>query len=649
MKIIFALFFVSALLVISVQGQGSFQNLDFEAATISQTQSPGMVNTTDALPNWNVYYGSNQQTQMVFNAVTSGVPQVVLLGTNGISQTNIEGGFSVFLQGIAATLPGGRVIATDVSINQTGAVPATAQSILFKAQRGTATLSVSLGGQNVPFMALSNGVNYTLYGGDVSTFTNQDLQLEFTVSSTSSNQTGWNLDSIEFSDQSILPTPPQPVIWTNYAGIFANLYSFPAGGNNGTDPEAKLILSGNTLYGATAHGGVSNVGYGTLFKINTDGTGFTNLYIFTNGTDGANPMGGLTISGHVLYGTASEGGGSNGAGSGTVFKINTDGTGFTNLYNFTNMNDGDYPVADLLLSGNVLYGTTTGGGDGSGNIFRINTDGTGFTNLYSFNSNGDDGAYLVANLILSNGTLYGTTSEGGFDGFGNIFKVNTNGTGFEILHDFMNSPNDGGFPEAGLVLSGNVLYGTTEIGGTPGYGTVFKVNTDGTDFTNLYSFSNGSDGAFVESGLVLSGNTLYGTTSEGSGSAGYGTVFRIDTDGTGFTNLYNFTLLSPAYTNSDGALPDAALVLSGDTLYGTAAAGGIYGNGTVFAVSLGPILLNIQTSGSNMILTWGNPAFSLQTAPTASGIYTNMPGAASPYTNTITGSQMFFRLQANSP
>lgn len=398
------------------------------------------------------------------------------------------------------------------------------------------------------------------------------------------------------------------------------------------------------------------MGYGTIFKVNTDGTGFKSLYSFTNGSDGAYPVAGLVLSGSTLFGTASAGGGEDGFfGYGTVFKINTDGTGFTNVYNFTNYNegnykvDGDYPATDLLLSGNVLYGTTKGGGDfGYGNVFKVNTDGSGFTNLYSINFDENDGAYPIANLVLSSNTLYGTTSEGGFAGFGTIFKVSTDGTGFMVLYDFSNTPA-GGYPQAGLVMSGNTLYGTTEIGGASGYGTIFKVNTDGSNFTNLYGFTNGSDGAFVESGLVLSNNTLYGTTAGGEGSSGYGTVFKVNTNGNGFTNLYNFTLLSPTYTNSDGALPDATLILCGNTLYGTTAAGGVYGNGTVFAVSLGPIPLNIQPSsgGNAVVLTWGNPAFSLQAAPTVTGTYINVPGAASSYTNVISGSQQFFRLQAN--
>src|ERR1035437_9405074 len=106
-------------------------------------------------------------------------------------------------------------------------------------------------------------------------------------------------------------------------------------------------------------------------------------------------------------------------------------------------------------------------------------------------------------------------------------------------------------------------------------------------FTNLHNFT-GFDGAEPHAGLILSGNTLYGTAQLG-GSAGRGTVFAVNTNGTGFTNLYNFTATSTdssgVETNSDGANPDAGLILSGNTLYGTASVGGSLGSGTVFAVS----------------------------------------------------------------
>src|ERR1700728_4481086 len=112
------------------------------------------------------------------------------------------------------------------------------------------------------------------------------------------------------------------------AQSFTTVYTF-TGGSGGGYPHG-LNLSGNTLYGAAGDDGVS-APWGTVFAVNTDGTGFTPLYNFTDGSDGSRP-GPVVLSGNTLYGTA-ESGGSGGAG--TVFAINTDGTGFTNLYNFT--------------------------------------------------------------------------------------------------------------------------------------------------------------------------------------------------------------------------------------------------------------------------------------------------------------------------
>src|SRR5438067_896967 len=132
-----------------------------------------------------------------------------------------------------------------------------------------------------------------------------------------------------------------------------------------------------------------------------------------------------------------------------------------------------------------------------------------------------------------------------------------------ISGPFTNS--DGAQPK-GLFLSGNTLYGTAEFGGSTDAGTVFKVNTDGTGFTILHSFTarstsspfTNSDGFHPFAGLILSGNTLYGTAQEG-GSSGAGTVFALNTDGTGFTTLHSFTAFnldsSNYYTNRDGASP----------------------------------------------------------------------------------------------
>jgi uncharacterized repeat protein (TIGR03803 family) len=365
----------------------------------------------------------------------------------------------------------------------------------------------------------------------------------------------------------------------------------------------------------------------------------TNLHNFTVVTDGANPYGGLTLSGNTLYGTAS-GGGS--AGNGTVFAVNLDGTGFTNLHRFA-FNDGINPFAGLILSGHTLYGTTSQGGSaGNGAVFALNTDGTGFANLHNF-TGGSDGANPYAGLLLSGNTLYGTTSGGGRAGNGAVFALNTDGTGFANLHSFTGG-SDGASPYAGLILSGNVLYGTANQGGSAGQGAVFALNTDGTGFTNLHSFIGVSDGANPYAALVLSGNTLYGTAT-GGGSAGNGAVFALNINGTGFTNLHTFT------GRGDGAAP-RTVILSGNTLYGAVSSGGSAGDGTVFGLSLGsvsasPPQLTISLAGTNVVLTWPNdaPGFTLQslTNLVPPEIWTTVNGQ-NVVTNPIAGKQMFYRL-----
>ena len=162
---------------------------------------------------------------------------------------------------------------------------------------------------------------------------------------------------------------------------------------------------------------------------------------------------------------------------------------FTTLHSFTG-GDGADPYSALILSANTLYGTASAGANsgsynGNGVVFAINTDGSGFTNVYDFTSDGSpfytngDGSVPFAGLILLGNILYGTTYEGGASGVGTVFAVNTGGTGFTNLHSFTGG-DDGGGPDAGLLLSGNTLFGTAAHGGTQGYGTVFAISTNGT-------------------------------------------------------------------------------------------------------------------------------------------------------------------------
>lgn len=446
------------------------------------------------------------------------------------------------------------------------------------------------------------------------------------------------------------------------AQTFQTLYSF-AGfpGNDAGNPAAGLILSGNTLYGTAAEFG-SPPGLGTVFAIHIDGTGFTNLFTF-NRFDGGNPNARLVLSGNTLYGTTYTGGylaDEYTTGQGTVFAVNIDGTGFTNLYVFGDPNDGANPHAGLVLSGGTFYGTTYNGGrSNSGTIFAINIDGTSYTNLYSF-AGINDGANPAAGLILSGNTLYGTTLAGGVYGNGAVFAINTDGTSFTNLYSFTGL-DDGANPYAGLILSGKTLYGTTYNSADYDEGTVFAVNTDGTCFTNLYTFTGSFDGGSPYGGLKLIGNMLYGTAQ--FGGLGWGTVFAISTDGAGFTNVYTFSEADGPYNglqvNDDGAGPLAELLLSSNVLYSTAQLGGISGFGTIFSISFQPELM-MFASESQVVLTWPTNVAGFDYTGYTLECSTNLALSAAwstvlpkptvvngqnMVTNQMSGTEMFYRLR----
>ena len=470
------------------------------------------------------------------------------------------------------------------------------------------------------------------------------------------------------------------------AQTFTNLYGF-TGGSDGAIPSAGVILSGNLLYGTAFDGGSNRCG--TVYSVQTNGANFALLHTFDS-TNGAFPSPELILSGNILYGTTQNGGTNN---RGTVFSVSNNGTAFADLHSFNN-SDGANPNAGVILSGSTLYGLAQEGGtNGNGTIFAMNTDGSGFTNLYEFsavhtNSAGiytnGDGAFPWGTLILSGNILYGTAQNGGTNGNGTLFAINTDGSGFTNLYTFSagtvndvgNATNgDGAYPSSGVILSGTTLYGTARLGGTGGNGTIFAFDTQGTGFKTLYSFSEGvitnfqnfvnyvvnGDGA-NPGALTLSGNTLYGTAMNG-GTNGNGTVFAINASGTNFVDLYAFSASASHFAgfiaNSDGADPVGGLFLSGSTLYGTAEQGGTNHSGTVFSVTLAqpstvaPQLTIIPSPPNNVILAWptNGISFTLQfTSDPGSLAWTNISSAPvvidtnNTVTSPITGTQMFFRL-----
>ena len=378
-------------------------------------------------------------------------------------------------------------------------------------------------------------------------------------------------------------------------GLATLLHSF-TGDADGGGPESALTLAPDTtFYGTTRGGGV--YGSGTAFKITTNGI-LTTLVQFTGTNDGGSPVGGLVLAQDGNFYGATENGGA--FGQGTVFKLAPRGK-LTTLFAF-HFTDGANPLAQLALGGDgKLYGTTTrGGGHNNGTVFQITTNGALVT-LYSFGSVPLD-AFMVKGPLVrgADGNFYGTAYGGGTNGLGCIFMVTTNGAltnlySFGAVRDANGNPSDGSRPVGGLVFGGDGnLYGTTESGGTNdvnlgGDGTIFRMTPAG-QLTNLYSFFNRQDGGLPDASLLLVGGNLYGTASQGgvaAGAAGNGTVFRIGTNGA-FAFVYDFPGI-------DGLNPSAELAIDerGD-IYGTAEYGGLFGLGTVF---------KYQTNGTFTILT----------------------------------------------
>ena len=427
--------------------------------------------------------------------------------------------------------------------------------------------------------------------------------------------------------------------------FFRVIYSMPVN----SSPNGGLVLAEGVLYGTTIYGG-------SVFAVGTNGLGFTNIYVGLG-----RPEGGLALAGSTLYGSTYLGGTQ---GGGSIFAINTNSTGYTNLFSFPlgGASIGQNPAAGLTLAGGVLFGTTQyGGGSADGAVFAIGTNGLGISDQYSFSiASGDyrinnDGDGPLAKVILANGVLYGTTEAGGTSGDGVVFSVPTNNpSSFVPLHYFSSDLNngtnyDGAFPFAGLLLVGNTLYGTSAFGGVYGNGSVFAINTNGMGFTNLYSFTGGNDGASPEGEVISVGGTLYGTTTAG-GTSGDGVIYSIHTNGTGFIPLYSFT------GGNDGSTPKGALTLGGNVLYGTTTTGGAGANaGAIFSYTLPTqVLLSIVRSGTNVILTWPVNASSytlqssLQIGAGASwSTVTNPPvvlNRLETVTNGISGSTKFYRL-----
>ena len=333
----------------------------------------------------------------------------------------------------------------------------------------------------------------------------------------------------------------------------------------------ELCTDGTWLYGTASNGGIN--GDGTIYKIKPDGTGFTKIFDFSEeeGT-GIVPEGGLYYDGTYLYGNTKLYGAGN---YGTTFKIKPDGTGFEVLVDFLGDN-GSSPHGFLYDDGTYLYGITTQGGtSGGGTIYKMKRDGSDFSTIYNFAILGTGNSPYGG--LISDGTyLYGMTVGGGSESsyLGTVYKIKPDGTDHQILMDCLDDPN-GAYPYGSLVYDGTYLYGMTNNGGEENRGTIFKIKTDGSDYQKLLDFDD-DNGAQPLGSLVLVGTTLYGMAELGGPGIYQGTLFQIETDGSGFEGLLDFDGVNT------GGYPYGTLLYTNGALFGVTNSGGVNNQGVIF-------------------------------------------------------------------
>ena len=376
------------------------------------------------------------------------------------------------------------------------------------------------------------------------------------------------------------------------AQVFTTLVDFL--GPNGYYPYLMSMVQGRdgNAYGTTYYGGVNN--YGTFFKM-TPGGDLTVLYSFDN--TAAYPVAGLILgTDGNFYGTTIEGGAN---GYGAVFRITARGV-LTVLHSF-NITDGSTPYAPVVqgVDGN-FYGTTLYGGSvtydcshGCGTVFKMTPTGA-LTTLHSFEGYQDGGLPWAGLVEASNGDFYGTTSGGGVNYDGTVFKISPAGE-FTTLHAFQST--DGLEPTGTLVRAQSDLYGTTTGGGANGYGTIFKMTRRGA-LSTLYSFCSIQycpDGRGPVAGMIeATDGNFYGTTVYGGSDGGYGTVYEFGSGG-GLTTLQSFDL-----STTGGVLEGGLLQATNGTFYGATTVGGsTSGSGTIFSLDmgLGPFVTFVRAAG----------------------------------------------------
>ncbi len=321
-------------------------------------------------------------------------------------------------------------------------------------------------------------------------------------------------------------------------GAGNGLYHFGLSATGFRPTGGVVKASDGKLYGATVFGGTD--GNGIVFSVNADGTNYAVLHQFIN-SEGYEPSGKLLeASDGRLYG-ACRWGLSN---SGILYRINKNGTGFEVIFVFTGSTDGYSPVGSLVEdAAGVLYGTCFYSSAVAGSVFKINKNGTGYSTLRLFSGSGGELGYPYNGLTLSKGYLYGACGYGGSESKGGLFRIRTNGSGYQVLHEFTTADGSGSLPVGTPYIANNgKIYGTVSFGGPTDEGAVYRIDSVGTNFVVLHQFSGFTQGSYPWGGMIqASDGLMYGSTQTG-GSGGGGTIFKLNLDGSGFTVIKNINI-----------------------------------------------------------------------------------------------------------
>ena len=318
-----------------------------------------------------------------------------------------------------------------------------------------------------------------------------------------------------------------------------------------------VIENNGLLYGSNSFGGTNKSG--TLYSVDPVKRVENALYNFSN-NQGA--MGELTFYNGNFYGmTQATNTGLQAQNLGSLFEFNPATGSETVLYQFPENSGGGYLFKGRLIecgSGTFCGVTPNGGDEGAGTVYKIDLATGAETDLYHFQG-GKDGQNPNGPLLYINGLLYGTTEFGGSSGYGIVFAIDPT-TGVEtILHSFIGG-NDESDSQT-LIYNDGTLYGTDSGADSLGQGSLYAIDPVSGNLTVLYSFAGGADGSGPV-GLAYVNGMLYGTTLAG-GASGLGTVFEFNLATGGKTTLHDFT------GKRDGSYPREVMVNNG-VLYGTA-------------------------------------------------------------------------------